>query len=111
MQARHEDVYSGEELVQAAERDKDLALRLRTVETELSAIINVVDAQIEVLWNLRQFRLRRGSEQWNIMGKTIDMVTEGRESFRENIRAILKDLQASQQLVGHPLPPPRTSVE
>lgn len=105
MQARHDGwdraPSAHEGLVLA---DKDLTLKLRTVETELSAIINIVDTQIDALRDLRKFQLRKGTEQRKIMGKKIDLVVEGRESFRENIRSILKDLQAAQQLVHHPPP-------
>lgn len=69
---------------------------------ELSAIINVIDAQIEVLRSLRKFRLRERPEQWTTMSRAIDMVVKGRKSFRENIKVILKDLQTSQQFVGFP---------
>lgn len=99
MQARHDGSGRGPPAEGLA--DKDLTLKLRTVETELSAMINVVETQIDVLRSLRKFRLRNGAEQWKIMGHTIDMVVGGRESLRENIKGILKDLQASQQLVHH----------
>lgn len=83
--------------------DEDLTLKLRTVETELSAMVNVVETQIDVLRSLRKLRLRIGTEQWKIMGHAIDMAVGGRESLRKNIKGILKDLQASQQLVHHHL--------
>lgn len=113
MQARYDGLGCGPPTEVPVLADKDLTLKLRTVETELSAMINVVETQINVLQSLRKFRLRNGTEQWKIMGHTIDTVVGGRESLRENIKGILKDLQASQQLVHHHPPPhlPFTSHE
>lgn len=91
-----------EGLAQTVDRDKDLTLKLSTVGIELSAIISVADAQIDVLHSLRKLRLRKGPEQWRTVGKTIDMVIESRELFRKTIKDILNDLQASQQLVDNP---------
>lgn len=87
-----------------ADSGDNLVLRMKTTSFELSAIINVVDAQIEILERLAQFQLEENSEQFAIMRRTIEVTVKERMYFRGKIELVLSKLQDSQQRVGFPPP-------
>lgn len=86
-------------LVETQPFEDDLVLRFDTLRIELSAITRVVETQLHVLKNLARFQLDQHAEQFKVVGRAVDMIAEGRESFLREIWAIREDLQASQQLV------------
>lgn len=79
-----------------------MMLDLKTMKKELSVMKKIVDKQIEILRNLKEFRLEIHQEQFRNMRKTIDKVIDGRKAFRETIQDMQQQLEGVQCEVSSP---------